>query len=132
MFLLFLTFYLVFINLSPPAPCIKLRWGISNHYIIYYCYRFVQVCSLSDLLQHMSDSDTNSQGTSSSEPTLIDLESNGSHDQADGKSADGSSQPVQLVFDDSTQHFHNAGNNILCFILIVYKRNHFYFVSLSQ
>ncbi|XP_033630723.1 protein Njmu-R1-like [Asterias rubens] len=76
--------------------------------------KFVQVCSLSDLLQHMSDSDTNSQGTSSSEPTLIDLESNGSHDQADGKSADGSSQPVQLVFDDSTQHFHNAESSPFC------------------
>ncbi|XP_022089353.1 protein Njmu-R1-like isoform X1 [Acanthaster planci] len=77
--------------------------------------KFVQVCSLSDLLQHMSDSDSNSQGTNSSEPTLIDLDSRaGVSYQIEGRSVNNSLRPVQLVFDGETQQFQNAESSPFC------------------
>ncbi len=75
---------------------------------LFACFRFLQVCSLSDLLQHMSDTDSSHGTSGSSEPTLIDLDSSSdSCLQTGDKTA---SQPdfVKLVIEGNVHRFENA------------------------
>ncbi|XP_038048822.1 protein Njmu-R1-like isoform X1 [Patiria miniata] len=93
----------------------KLNFLGGDEEVVSDVMKFVQVCSLSDLLQHMSDSDSNSQGTTSSEPTLIDLDASASvSHQSDGKTVSNSLRLVQLVFDGDTQQFQNAESSPFC------------------
>ena len=76
--------------------------------ILHPLSRFLHVCSLSDLLQHMSDTDS-SPGTSGSEPTLIDLDS--STDDTCLQTGDKTtSQPefVKLIIEGNVHRFENA------------------------